>query len=60
MNQEIYSLDSTDISGAANAVDRYIAIRQEYKKMLTYEKLRLDDEIKKRRRRIKKRIKSLN
>ena len=49
MTREIYNLASTDISVLDNAVDRYIKVLEEYKRVLNYEKSRrrLEDRIKK-------------
>ena len=49
MTREIYNLASIDISFMDNAVDRYIKVLEEYKRVLNYEKSRrrLEDRIKK-------------
>ena len=48
MNREIYSLETMDISGTEDEVNRYIVVLNEYKKILGYEKSqrRLDSQIK--------------
>ena len=48
MNREIYSLETMDISGTEDEVNRYIIVLNEYKKILGYEKSRrrLDSQIK--------------
>ena len=49
MTREIYNLASIDISFMDNAVDRYIKVLEEYKRVLNYEKSRrrLEDRMKK-------------
>ena len=49
MNREISTLESLDLNVVGNAVERYIIILQEYKKMITSEKSRrkLADQIRK-------------
>ena len=49
INREIFTLESLDLNVAGNAVDRYIIVLQEYKKMITSEKSRrkLADQIRK-------------
>ena len=49
MTREIYNLGSADISSTHNAVDHYIKVLEEYKRVLNYKKSRrrLGDRIKK-------------
>ena len=49
MNREIFTLESLDLNVVGNAVERYIIVLQEYKKMITSEKSRrkLADQIRK-------------
>ena len=49
MTREVYNLGSADISSMDNAVDGYIKVLEEYKRVLNYEKSRrrLEDRIKK-------------
>ena len=49
MTRKIYNLGSADISSMDNAVDHYIKVLEEYKRVLDYEKSRrqLEDRIKK-------------
>ena len=49
INREIFTLESLDLNVVGNAVERYIIVLQEYKKMITSEKSRrkLADQIRK-------------
>ena len=49
INREIFTLESLDLNIVGNAVERYIIVLQEYKKMITSEKSRrkLADQIRK-------------
>ena len=49
MNREIFTLESLDLNVVGNAVERYMIVLQEYKKMITSEKSRrkLADQIRK-------------
>ena len=49
INREIYTLELLDLNAVGNAVDRYIIVLQEYKKMITSERSRrkLADQIRK-------------
>ena len=40
INREIYTLELLDLNAVGNAVDRYIIVLQEYKKMITSERSR--------------------
>ena len=40
INREIYTLESLDLNAVGNAVDRYIIVLEEYKKMITSERSR--------------------
>ena len=40
INREIFTLESLDLNVVGNAVERYIIVLQEYKKMITSEKSR--------------------
>ena len=49
INREIFTLESLDLNVAGNAVERYIIVLQEYKKMITSEKSwrKLADQVRK-------------